>query len=154
MRGGAVRLKRALAFPVEALTQFRVHLGAGLVAVERQREGGDRAAVQALADDDADIGGRRVQQDGLLPPRVADVVGEAPHKIGVGAHVPGGQVLLERQVREGVPPGRRLDEQAVARDVIKERLPGDRQREAFQLGLEDLKTRLAGRVLTCSRIIW
>ena len=117
--GGAVRLVRPAAFPVEALAQLRIDLGAGFVAVEGQGEGGDRAAVQAGADDRAGIGGRRVQQDGLVPPGVADVAGEAFHEVGVGADVPGGQVLLEGQVREGVPAGGRLDEQAVARDVVR-----------------------------------
>ena len=132
--GGAVRLECPPALQVEALAQVRIDLGTGFAAVEGQGEGGDRAAVQAGADDGAGVGGRRVQQDGLVPPGVADVVGEALHKIGAGADVPGGQVLLEGQVREGVPAGGRLDEQAVARDVVEERLAGDRRGRSVPAG--------------------
>ena len=144
--GGQSGLVRPLAFPVEALAQLGIDLGAGFVAVEGQREGGDRAAFQAGADDRAGVGGRRVQQDGLVPPGVADVVGEALHQVGGGADVPGGQVLLEGQVREGVPAGGRLDEQAVARDVVEERLAGDRGGEALELGPEDLQDAVAGEL--------
>ena len=136
--GRAVRLIRPRAFGVEAPPQLRVDLGARLVAVERQREGGDRAAVEAGADDRAGVAGRRVQQDRLVPPRVADAVDEALDQVGVGADVPCGEVLLERQVGEGVPAVG-LDQQAVARDVVQERRAGDRRREALQLRPEDLK---------------
>src|ERR1700758_2128150 len=81
-----------------------------------------------------------------MPPRVADVVGKAFHKVGGGADVPGGQILLEGQVGEGVPAGGCLGKQAVARDVVEERLTGDRWREALQLRSEDLKDALAGQL--------
>ena len=139
VRRRAVRLIRPRAFGVETPAQLRVDLGARLVAVERQREGGDRAGVEAGADDRAGVAGRRVQQDRLVPPRVADAVDEALDQVGVGADMPGGQVLLERQVGEGVPAVVRLDQQAVARDVVQERRAGDRRREALQLRPEDLK---------------
>ena len=153
--GGAARLVGPPAFAVEAPAQVGVDLGARLGAVEGQREGGDRAAVEAGADDRAGVGGRRVQQDGLVPPGVADVVGEALHQVGVGADVPGGQVLLERQVGERVPAGGRLGEQAVARDVVEERLAGDRRRRtARAAGPRISRTRSAGRSVAWSRIIW
>ena len=143
--GGAVRLVRALAFGLKAPPEVGIDLGARLGAVEGQREGGDRAAVEAGADDRAGVGGGRVQQDGLVPPGVADAVDEALDQVGVGADVPGGQVLLERQVGEGVP-ALGLGQQAVAGDVVQELLAGDRRGVALQLGPEDLKDAGGGQV--------
>src|SRR5215471_14453392 len=80
--GGAVRLEGPPAFQVKALAQVRIDLGTGFAAVEGQGESGDRAAVQAGTDDRAGVAGRRVQQDGFLPPGVADAVSEARHKTG------------------------------------------------------------------------
>ena len=81
-----------------------------------------------------------------MPPGVADIVREGLHEVGIGADVPGGQVLLEGEVREGVPAGGHLDEQAVARDVVEERLAGDRRGEALKRALEYLDGAVGGEV--------
>ena len=64
--------------------------------------------------------------------------------IGAGADVPGCQVLLEGQVREGVPACGRFDQQAVARDLVEERFTSDRRGEAFQLGPDDFQDAVGG----------
>jgi hypothetical protein len=60
--------------------------------------------------------------------------------------MPGGQVLLEGQVREGVLASGRLEEQAAARDVVEKRLAGDGRREALQVGAEDFNDLAAGEL--------
>ena len=125
MLGIAVLLVCPVTCLVQALPQFRGKLTGGFGAVEGQGQRGDRRAVQAGADDLVGVGGRRVEQGCFAPPWIIDCAGEGCRQAGAGADVPGGQVLLEGQVREGIPAGGGFYQQPVAGDVIQERLPGD-----------------------------